>query len=140
MKQLHKTTGLLLVALFCLLVLAACSEPIPKGIDESAIKSEAQSIMELLHQRDYAAVRTALRQDIQDESDPAVWPAVYDQRLDRLGDFESYKNVKATAKKLDGGENTFVVVELDTRYQNGEGIYQVIFDDQGTFVGLRFTK
>lgn len=124
--------------LACLVVLCACDtkgNPLPQGMEESAVLDQGRSVMELLNQGNWQAVYDQMRSDAKETTSPEGIESYMNSAVEKAGTFEKEEEGMATGQKLDSGEE-YATAVFYCKHSKKDVVYRIAFDTDMVMIGL----
>ena len=123
-----------ILLLCCGLFLTGCStQPIPEGVDESALLEAGRDVLDLLLAEDYQAVYDRLREDIRADVTVDDVAAVMDPVLEEAGAFQS---VEESSTYGDNEDEPLAAAEFLCVFAESEVRFRVVFDLEMNLTGF----
>ena len=129
-------------ALALLLLLSACKvsgNPLPEGMDESAVLEQGRQIAALLNGGDYQAVYDSLRADAQDASSPEAIRDYMEERLAKAGAYKSETDAMATGQTLKDTGEEYATAVLYCKHEKKNLMYRVAYSTDMELMGIQIT-
>lgn len=124
--------------LAALLSLSACGAGtgLPEGFEETAVLARAEELITLINTKDYTAVVSQLRDDLESAITPEELEAAWGPALEKAGAFvEVTKAVVSGTKDQATGED-YAVAILVCKYENASLTYTISVDANLEIVGM----
>ena len=126
-----------IVCVIVMIGLAGCGIPqLSDSFDEKQVKTTAETVIETVNSGDYDAVVDMVREEYQDQITADVLEDAYAEKMDELGEFDSFKTEAVTGasdKNFDGELAMAVVV---CTYENGSATFTLFFDTDYAITGI----
>lgn len=130
-KRLFSIFALLLC---CGVLLTGCStQPVPEGVDESALLEAGREVLDLLIAEDYQTVYDRIREDIRADVTVDEIAAVMDPVLEEAGDFQS---VDQSSTYGDEEEEPLAAAEFLCVFSESEVRFRIVFDLEMNLTGF----
>lgn len=131
--------GVLAAAVLLALALCACSgNPLPEGMDESALLDAGREVVELINDRDYQAIYDQMRSDGQEASSVDDLKTYIEDLLEKAGPYVQEESTMATGQKLSSGEEYGTAV-LYCKHEKEDVVYRIAFSTDMELMGLQAT-
>lgn len=133
---------LLTAALIALLLLSGCKvsgNPLPEGMEESAVLERGREIVALLNGGDYQAVYDSLRTDAQESSSPGAIEAYMEERLKKAGAYRSEDEAMATGQTLKDTGEQYATAVLYCKHEKKSLLYRVAYSTDMELMGIQIT-
>ena len=134
-----KKTVHALLCLLLLLTLAACKgNPLPGGMDETALLDRGQEILLLLTGGEYEAVYDALRDDVAADTSAGEIQALALRQLHGAGVYKQIES-RMTTGQSSGGEEYGIAV-MYCQFSEDDVLVRLAFDTNLDLIGLEIKK
>ena len=138
-KILILCTGLLLAILLC-----ACDvkgNPLPEGMEESAVLAAGEEVLNEILAEDWQAVYDRLRDDAKAQTDsPDAIRAHVEAIWEKVGAFKSTKDSMTTGQKLKESGEQYATVVFYCQHEKNQAMYRIAFSTELELIGLQVTK
>ena len=115
------------VLLAVLLLLCGCQgNPLPEGLEEASLTEAGRTVVRLLVQGEYDAVRESFREDVRESVTADQLRTLLLQQTDGAGVYRQIESTMVTGQSSDG-ENYGVAV-LYCEYSEDDVLFRVAFD------------
>lgn len=132
MRKLTLLPLCLLLALLC-----ACSAgKLADAFDEETVKDAAKETVQTINTRNYDAVISLLREDLQDQVTADQLRDAWDKSLSADGAFVEYTSVSVAGTRDKNTDEDYAVAVLACNYENGSQTFTLSFDTDYALVGL----
>ena len=142
MKKRLRFLAAALTALTLALLLGGCKvsgNPLPEGMDESAVLEQGRQIAALLNDGEYQAVYDSLRADAQETSSPEAIQAYMEERLAKAGAYKSETEAMATGQTLKDTGEQFATAVLYCKHEKKSLMYRVAYSVNMELMGIQIT-
>ena len=129
-------------ALAAALLLSGCKvsgNPLPEGMDESAVLERGREVVALLNSGDCQAVYDSLRADAQETSSPEAIQAYMEQRLEKAGAYRSEEEAMATGQTLKDTGEAYATAVLYCKHEKKSLMYRVAYSADMELMGIQIT-
>lgn len=129
-----------LALLLALCLLSGCrGNPLPDGMDETALLKQGREIVTLLNQGDWQEVYDRLRSDGQETTSPEAIEEYMQALLDTVGAYVSEEDSMVTGQELDTGEEYGTAV-FYCKHEKKSVMYRIAFSTDMEFMGFQASK
>lgn len=139
---MKKRLRFLAAALVVLLLLSGCKvsgNPLPQGMDESAVLEQGRQVVALLNGGDCQAVYNSLRADAQETSSPEAIEAYMEERLEKAGAYKSETDAMATGQTLKDTGEEYATAVLYCKHEKKSLMYRVAYSTDMALMGIQIT-
>lgn len=126
------------------LLLSSCGtpegNPLPEGMDETAVLDTGREIVTDLNAGSWQEVYDLMREDAKTATGSPEAVAEHMQAvLDKAGPYVSEENAMATGQKLDSGEG-YATAVFYCKHKKDEVLYRIAFSTDMELLGLQVSK
>ena len=119
------------------LTITACSsDKLSNSFDKEEVTDKAKAVVEVINSKDYAAVVTLIRSDLQDQITADQLQQAWDEQLEAAGTFSDFKSIVTKSENDKTTNEEYAVVVIEAVYENKTLIYTLSFDTDLKLVGL----
>lgn len=121
-----------------LLSLSACGSAaaLPEGFEEAAVLSRAEELIDLINTKDYAAVVSQLRDDLETAIKPEELKTAWGPTLEKAGAFVEVSKTVVSGTKDPSTDEDYAVAILVCKYENASLTYTISVDRNLEIVGM----
>ena len=134
----------LLFLLCTALLLCSCNvegNPLPEGMDETAVLEAGRAIVTDLNESDWQAIYNQLREDAKTATgSPDAIQAHMQTVLDKVGLYESEKDAMATGQKVKETGEQYATAVFYCEHEKNQAMYRIAFSTDMELIGLQVTK
>ncbi len=131
--RLNRVLALVLAGVMSIGLLAGCAAKLPDGYDELTLKTSAESVIDLLNQRDSEGLTAILTEEMKVGLTPEVIGQIF-ALLDESGSMQEIADMKVGSSEENGITFAFVVARV--KYEKAEITYTIGFDKDMKLAGL----
>lgn len=125
-----KALAALALLLSVIFSLCACLPALPEGFSEEEVKAQAESVVQLLSDKDYQGVAAMFGDEMAAALDAKGLEEALGATLDKLG---GYSGIKSEAVF---GQDGYAVCVIVAEYEFGAAAYTISLDTDGRVCGL----
>ena len=136
---MKKRLCLLALPLALLLLLAGCKvsgNPLPEGMEESAVLEQGREIVALLNAGEYQTVYERLRADAQETSSPESIQSYMEERLDKAGAYKEEDEAMATGQKIKDTGEEYGTAVFYCKHEKKSIMYRVAYSVDMELMGI----
>ena len=136
---MKKRTFAALTAAALLLVLCACGgkgNPLPEGMDETALLDAGRAVVTQLNDRDWQGVYQSLRPDGRETTTPEAIQAVVEPILDKAGALQRETDAMATGQTLESTGEEYGTAVFYYKHEKKSVSYRIAFSAEMELMGL----
>jgi len=134
----------LLVILCAALVLCACDvkgNPLPAGMEESAVLTAGEEVLDCLIAEDWQTVYDRLRDDAKASTGtPDAIQAHVEAVWKKVGSFESVKDSMITGQTIKNTGEQYATAVFYCQHEKNQAMYRIAFSTDMELMGLQVTK
>ena len=135
---------LTLCAALCIaLLLCSCTvkgNPLPDGMEESAVITAGEEIVTQLNDAQWQEVYDRLREDVKTSTTPADIQAHIESVLNEVGPFKSLKDSMATGQTVKATGEKYATAVLYCQHEKDQAMYRIAFSADMELIGLQITE
>ena len=127
---MRKRALLLPLALALLLGLSGCKvsgNPLPEGMEEETVLSEARAVAALLNSEGWQEIYDLLREDARETSGPEAIRDYMQERLDKAGAYVREDEAMATGQKLKDTGEEYATAVLYCKHEKKSVMYRIAY-------------
>lgn len=139
---MRKRALLLTLALGLLLALSGCKvsgNPLPQGMEEETVLSEARAVAALLNSEGWQEIYDLLREDARETSGPEAIRDYMQERLDKAGAYVREDEAMATGQKLKDTGEEYATAVLYCRHEKKSVMYRIAYSTDMELMGIQAT-
>ena len=139
---MRKRALLLPLALALLLGLSGCKvsgNPLPEGMEEETVLSEARAVAALLNSEGWQEIYDLLRADAKETSGPEAIRDYMQERLDKAGAYVREDEAMATGQKLKDTGEEYGTAVLYCKHEKKNLMYRVAYSTDMELMGIQIT-
>ena len=139
---MRKRALLLTLALGLLLALSGCKvsgNPLPQGMEEETVLSEARAVAALLNSEGWQAIYDLLREDARETSGPEAIRDYMQERLDKAGAYVREDEAMATGQKLKDTGEEYATAVLYCKHEKKSVMYRIAYSTDMELMGIQVT-
>ena len=136
---MRKKFALLLAALAALFLLSGCKvsgNPLPEGMEESAVLEQGREIVALLNAGEYQTVYERLRADAQETSSPETIQSYMEERLEKAKAHVKETEAMATGQKLKDTGEEYGTAVIYCKHEKKSVMYRVAYSVDMELMGI----
>ena len=136
---MRKKFALLLAALAALFLLSGCKvsgNPLPEGMEESAVLEQGREIVALLNAGEYPTVYERLRADAPATSCPESSQSEREARLDPAGAYKEEDEAMATGQKIKDTGEEYGTAVIYCKHEKKSIMYRVAYSVDMELMGI----
>lgn len=134
----------LCIGLAAALLLSGCTvegNPLPAGMDETAVLDAGREIVSDLNAGDWQGIYDQLREDAQTSTgSPAAIQAHMEYVLEKVGPYVSEEEAMATGQKLKDSGEEYATAVFYCQHEKNQAMYRIAFSADMELMGLQVTK
>ena len=142
MKNQLRFLAAALTALAALLLLSGCKvsgNPLPEGMDESAVLEQGRQVVAALNRGDYREVCDSLRDDARETSSPEAIQAYMEERLEKAGAYKREEDAMATGQTLKDTGEAYGTAVFYCKHEKKDLMYRVAYSADMELMGIQIT-
>ena len=129
----------LMLALLCACMLTGCKgKPLPDGMEEDAVLSAGQEVVDLLVAGDCQSVYDRLRPDIRAGTTADAISQLLEETLEGAGEYKEGGNTLVTG--ITDGEEPQGIAVIYCKYTKKDVRFRIAFDPEMELIGLSMAK
>ena len=129
----------LLSLLFCLLILTGCEgNPLPEGMEESAVLDAGRQVVIALTKGEFETVVEQFREDVRETVDAGQIKALLDGAAEGAGVYKELTDSMVTGRESNGVKHAVAV--FWAKYEKENLLFEVAFDPDMALIGLRIEE
>lgn len=139
---MRKRALLLTLALGLLLALSGCKvsgNPLPQGMEEETVLSEARAVAALLNSEGWQEIYDLLREDARETSGPEAIRDYMQERLDKAGAYVREDEAMATGQKLKDTGEEYATAVLYCKHEKKSVMYRIAYSTDMELMGIQVT-
>lgn len=138
-----KRIASLLLILCTAFLLCSCTvkgNPLPEGMDESAVLAAGEEIVNKLNASQWQAVYDQLREDVKPTTSPEAIQAHIESVLNEVGPFKSVEETMATGQTVKETGEPYATAVLYCEHEKDQAMYRIAFSADMELIGLQITE
>ena len=141
MKKRILTLFVILCAAFVLCACDVKGNPLPDGLEETAVLAKGEEILNCLVAEDWQAVYDQLRDDAKSSTgSPDAIQVHVEAVWAKVGSFQSIKDTMATGQKLKESGEQYATAVFYCKHEKNQAMYRIAFSTDMELIGLQVTK
>ena len=136
---MKKRLLLLAAVLAALFLLAGCKvkgNPLPQGMEGETVLEQGREVVTMLNGGDWQGVYDRLRSDAQETSSPEAIQSYMEERLNKVGAYQSEKEAMATGQTLKDTGEEYGTAVFYCKHEKKKIMYRVAFSTDMELMGI----
>ena len=127
---ISKKNGFLAVLIILVLSLGSfgCTYGFPEEFDKDECITKCEEIIEVANTQDFEKLHSMLREDMQDNVEPADFTDAWGKKFEVLGEFEKFGTPVLSGDVDPENGAIFAMIAYYCYYENGEAVFTIFLD------------